>query len=612
MKEFRIGFAPNAKDVLKAALIKRGLSEPRLLDPVCCQARRRPRPYDRSATGSPSPSSRQRPHHRLRRPRARYRNRAEISELAETKLFDKGSTVFNFARARGPAFDKGELVVVEGYMDVIALHQAGFAHAVATLGTAFTERQMEQLWQLAPEPIICFDGDRAGEAAAARAIDRMLPVCAKAIPSASPSCRKAPTPTISCATRAPAPSPLPRRRAAADRRAVAARDAARHNLDTPERRAALEERLEQLLGTIANTRVKDHYRREVKNRLFDLWRDRQGGEAFRRSRRRDPSGKTGPSRFLRPMASPSPSYLALVNHPWLLDHFAEEVATLEIRDKSSPSSTPGRDQSIIYDGHACTRERLAERWSAAAPGQALRRALAGQRLQARRLPSSQKPRGRGRRAIRRPHLSLVRAAEPQPRGAGRRRPRPKMTEAEFEHLAVLQQQVASVGSACRRRRGRPDSAKRFQETIARLKGENIGGQRGRRPGSAPGPSLDPTEPAPILHCERDVNATRLLIWARNCAFKGLCGLDTSSLVSPIPCQELDRPEAPPGVSLEQGALTASTRRWWFGPGAGRRCVRSMGFLLAGHRAHCPAKTSAPGNVSVPILLPGKGKLDWGE
>ena len=60
-------------------------------------------------------------------------------------------------------------------MDVIALHQAGFKNVVATLGTAFTERQMERLWLIAPEPVICFDGDRAGEAAAARAIDRMLP-----------------------------------------------------------------------------------------------------------------------------------------------------------------------------------------------------------------------------------------------------------------------------------------------------------------------------------------------------------------------------------------------------------------------------------------------------
>src|SRR4029078_3665243 len=61
-------------------------------------------------------------------------------------------------------------------MDVIALYQAGFHHTVATLGTAFTERQMDQLWLLALEPTICFAGARAGEAAAARAIARMLPV----------------------------------------------------------------------------------------------------------------------------------------------------------------------------------------------------------------------------------------------------------------------------------------------------------------------------------------------------------------------------------------------------------------------------------------------------
>ena len=88
----------------------------------------------------------------------------------ETRLFDKGSMVYNFARARTPAFEKNELIVVEGYMDVIALHQAGFKNVVATLGTAFTERQMEILWHLAPEPVICFDGDRAGEGAAALAV----------------------------------------------------------------------------------------------------------------------------------------------------------------------------------------------------------------------------------------------------------------------------------------------------------------------------------------------------------------------------------------------------------------------------------------------------------
>ena len=177
LKEFRIGFAPNAKDALKGTLIKRGFTEAQLLDAgLVVKPDDGRSPYDRFR-------------HRLTIPIADTRGRviafgARALDAAtepkylnspETRLFDKGSMVFNFARARNAAFDKAELIVVEGYMDVIALTQAGFHHVVATLGTAFTERQMDQLWLLAPEPIICFDGDRAGEAAATRAIDRMLP-----------------------------------------------------------------------------------------------------------------------------------------------------------------------------------------------------------------------------------------------------------------------------------------------------------------------------------------------------------------------------------------------------------------------------------------------------
>ncbi len=61
-------------------------------------------------------------------------------------------------------------------MDVIALHRAGFASAVAPLGTALTEFQLQELWRLAPEPILCFDGDAAGQRAAARALRRALPL----------------------------------------------------------------------------------------------------------------------------------------------------------------------------------------------------------------------------------------------------------------------------------------------------------------------------------------------------------------------------------------------------------------------------------------------------
>src|SRR5689334_13162292 len=267
LKEFRIGFAPHAKEALKATLTKQGFTEAQLLEAGLLIKPDDGRPsYDRFRN-------------RLTIPILDVKSRvigfgaraldpnAEPKYLnsPETRLFDKGSTVFNFARARRAAFDKGELVVVEGYMDVLALHQAGFANSVATLGTAFTERQMEQLWLLAPEPIICFDGDRAGEAAAARAIDRMLPMLREGhsfrfafLPegmdpddlvrsqgaSAFTQCLKGARPLIDV---------------------LWLRERAEQPVDTPERRAAFEARLDALLAEIANARVRDHYRREVRN-----------------------------------------------------------------------------------------------------------------------------------------------------------------------------------------------------------------------------------------------------------------------------------------------------------------------------------------------------------
>ena len=94
----------------------------------------------------------------------------------ETSLFDKGSTLYNLHRA-GPASRKsGRVLVVEGYMDVVALAAAGLPEAVAPLGTALTERQIERLWQLVDRPILCFDGDAAGQRAAMKAAVRALPL----------------------------------------------------------------------------------------------------------------------------------------------------------------------------------------------------------------------------------------------------------------------------------------------------------------------------------------------------------------------------------------------------------------------------------------------------
>jgi DNA primase len=94
----------------------------------------------------------------------------------DTPLFDKGRTLYNLHRAGPASRQSGRIVVVEGYMDVIALAAAGIEDAVAPMGTALTERQIELLWRLADVPILCFDGDAAGQRAAMRAAVRALPL----------------------------------------------------------------------------------------------------------------------------------------------------------------------------------------------------------------------------------------------------------------------------------------------------------------------------------------------------------------------------------------------------------------------------------------------------
>ena len=94
----------------------------------------------------------------------------------DTPLFDKGRTLYNLNRAGPVSRQSGRIVVVEGYMDVIALAVAGIEDTVAPMGTALTEQQIELLWRLVETPILCFDGDAAGQRAAFRAATRALPL----------------------------------------------------------------------------------------------------------------------------------------------------------------------------------------------------------------------------------------------------------------------------------------------------------------------------------------------------------------------------------------------------------------------------------------------------
>src|SRR5690606_10851301 len=104
--------------------------------------------------------------------------RAKYLNSPETELFHKGRTLYNHGPAREAAGKAGTVIVAEGYMDVIALAQAGFDHAVAPLGTAVTEEQLGLIWRMADEPVVALDGDRAGLDAAGRLVDMALPLLA--------------------------------------------------------------------------------------------------------------------------------------------------------------------------------------------------------------------------------------------------------------------------------------------------------------------------------------------------------------------------------------------------------------------------------------------------
>jgi DNA primase len=207
----------------------------------------------------------------------------------DTPLFDKGRSLYALDKAwegvRGAAEQApaaSALVVAEGYMDVIALHAAGFRGAVAPLGTALTETQIELLWRMAPEPILCLDGDEAGQRAALRAAERALPLL-----KPGHSLRFATLPAgedpDSLIRRDGAPAlaaVLQRTRPLADvlwEHAIATR-----SLETPEQRAALEEGLESLAGKIANRTVQWQYRRLFRSRLrAKFWSGpprREGGQ----------------------------------------------------------------------------------------------------------------------------------------------------------------------------------------------------------------------------------------------------------------------------------------------------------------------------------------------
>ncbi|WP_337997577.1 DNA primase [Oleispirillum naphthae] len=204
----------------------------------------------------------------------------------DSAVFHKGRVLYGLAQARAAAFEAGRVIVAEGYMDVIALSQAGLAEAVAPLGTALTEGHLAELWRLCDEPILCFDGDAAGQRAARRAAERALPELkpGRSLRFALMVGGKDPDELIKSAGRSAMEAVLTAARPLADvlwEMTVEGRD-----LATPERRAALERDIKELAGRIGDDSVRAQYQQELRGRMFDLFRAARPAPAPRNANRR--------------------------------------------------------------------------------------------------------------------------------------------------------------------------------------------------------------------------------------------------------------------------------------------------------------------------------------
>ena len=271
----------------------------------------------------------------------------------DSPLFEKGRVLYGWSAARagatrdeptgGPA-----AIVTEGYMDVIALHRAGFATAVAPLGTALTEYQLHELWRLAPEPVLCFDGDAAGQRAAARALRRALPLLrpARSLRFATLPAGEDPDSLIRTAGPAGFQEVLAAARPLS--RVLWELEIGGKLPDTPERRADLERRLMEDVGLISDRTVQVQYRRFVAERLFEIGRSaRSGSRAVPRPK--PVFVRDGPVPPPRPPKRVQREILfrILLQFPTLIDEVAEEFAELEI-----PETELDRLRSAILEVEA--------------------------------------------------------------------------------------------------------------------------------------------------------------------------------------------------------------------------------------------------------------------
>jgi DNA primase len=368
-KEFGIGYAPDDRGWLRGALASKDVQLEQMIEAgLVVSGDDIPVAYDRFRDRVMFP---------IRDGRGRviaFGGRALSKDVAakylnspETPIFHKGHVLYNFDKARRAAHHTSQLIAVEGYVDVIAMHRAGFTETVAPLGTALTEDQLALLWKTVPEPVLCFDGDAAGQKAAYRALDLALPVL-----------RPGHSLRFAFLPQGLDPDDLLRTEGADAVKTVIAtaspmadvlwnRALGQNDRASPERKASFEKDLRQLVGTIGDETVRRHYQDDLRQRFTKLFARTTQNTAFStqktrqlristqqptrgglRSRLPEWQVATPASPQLKAMAGTmsgqgAPKDLALrrerlivlafINHPDLLHGFWDDFAALDLSSR---------------------------------------------------------------------------------------------------------------------------------------------------------------------------------------------------------------------------------------------------------------------------------------
>ena len=262
----------------------------------------------------------------------------------ETDLFSKRRNLYGIERAREAAFRGKPVLVAEGYMDVIALHQAGFTGAVAPLGTALTEEQLAELWRMVPQPVLCFDGDAAGSRAATRAAELALPMLSTEQGLRFVTLPKGQDPDDLIKRGGPGAFQQVLDQAKPLAEVLYGMVAERHPGATPEARAALRRELEEAAQRIPDKFLAGEYRKTLLDRFFATGRTRPAqawnGGARPAARGQGRFGGPPPAPMNGPAPPPDPAIARMeqlrcllaitLAHPQILDELEEALAGLDL------------------------------------------------------------------------------------------------------------------------------------------------------------------------------------------------------------------------------------------------------------------------------------------